>query len=63
MIYEGTINEKQCLLAQCGVGKVNDAARTTQILIDNYEVSYVINVGTAGGINNEHMIFLNSGPN
>ena len=54
-IYEleftlGTINSKNVVLVKCGVGKVN-AARTTQILIDNFDLEYVINVGTAGGLN------------
>lgn len=31
-------------------GKVN-SARTTQILIDNFNLDYVINVGVAGGVN------------
>lgn len=46
---EGTIHNKNIVLVQCGVGKVN-AARTTQILIDNYKLNYIINVGTAGGL-------------
>ena len=46
----GKINEKEVVLAKCGVGKVN-AARTTQILIDNFDIEYVINVGTAGSLN------------
>ena len=54
-IYEleftlGTIHSKNIVLVKCGVGKVN-AARTTQILIDNFDLEYVINVGTAGGLN------------
>lgn len=48
----GNINNKECVLVECGVGKVN-AARTTQILIDKYSVDYVINVGSAGGVNKE----------
>ena len=56
-IYElefivGTIHSKNVVLIKCGVGKVN-AARTTQILIDNFDIEYVINVGTAGGLNEE----------
>ena len=51
-VYEGTINNKECILTECGVGKVH-AARTTQILIDNYDIEYVINVGSAGGINSD----------
>ncbi len=46
---EGKIHNKNIVLVQCGVGKVN-AARTTQILIDNYKLDYIINVGTAGGL-------------
>lgn len=54
-IYEsefilGTIHSKNVVLVKCGVGKVN-SARTTQILIDNFDLEYVINVGTAGGLN------------
>ncbi len=45
-VYEGKINGKDCVLALGGVGKVN-AARSTQILIDMYEVEFVINVGSA----------------
>lgn len=49
--YEGKINNKNYVLVQCGVGKVN-AARTTQILIDNFNIESIINVGVAGGLNN-----------
>lgn len=45
-VYEGRINNKECVLVKCGVGKVN-AARSTQILIDNYDVDFIINVGSA----------------
>ena len=48
--FSGKIHDKDCTLVKCGVGKVN-SARTTQILIDNFDVNYVINVGSAGGIN------------
>lgn len=50
IIYEGIINGLKSILVQTGVGKVN-AARTTQIIIDKYKVKYIINVGTAGGLN------------
>ena len=54
-IYEltfvkGKIKEKTCILVKGGVGKVN-AARATQILIDNFKPDYIINVGVAGGLN------------
>ncbi len=49
-IYKGKINKKECILVKSGVGKVN-AARTTQVLIDKYDIEYVINAGSAGAIN------------
>lgn len=50
--YESNINNVKCILVQSGVGKVN-SARTTQVLIDNIKVDYIINVGVAGGISDE----------
>ena len=38
----GTIQGKNCVLVKSGVGKVN-AARTTQIMIQNFDIKYVIN--------------------
>ena len=56
-IYElnfvkGKINGKKVIVVKCGIGKVN-AARTTQVLIDNFKISKIINIGAAGGINPE----------
>ena len=56
-IYEltftkGKINNTEVVLVEAGVGKVN-AARTTQMLIDNFEVEAIINVGSAGSANDE----------
>ncbi len=48
----GKIGNIECVLAQCGVGKVN-AARTTQILIDTFKPDIVINAGVGGSINPE----------
>lgn len=50
--FIGKINNKDCVIVRSGVGKVN-AARTTQIMIDNFKIDYVINIGSAGGINPE----------
>lgn len=47
--YEGKISNVDCILVKSGVGKVN-AARTTQILIDNIQVDYIFNIGVAGGV-------------
>lgn len=49
MFYEGYISGVHTILALSGIGKVN-AARTTQILIDNMQVDYIFNVGVAGGV-------------
>lgn len=50
--FRGKINKVDIVLVESGVGKVN-AARTTQILIDNFNVEAVINVGSAGSARNE----------
>lgn len=50
--FRGTINENDIVLVECGVGKVN-AARTTQILIDNFDIDAIINVGSAGSARDE----------
>ena len=48
----GKIEEKECILVQSGVGKVN-AARTTQVMIDHFELEYIVNVGASGSLSNE----------
>lgn len=50
--YESKMNNIEIVLVECGVGKVN-AARTTQILIDNMKVDYIFNIGVAGGVSNK----------
>ena len=47
---QGKINGKDVVLVKCGVGKVN-AARVTQILLNKFDIEYIINVGTAGSLN------------
>lgn len=50
--FKGKIYNTKVVLVQCGVGKVN-AARVTQMLIDEFNVGAVINVGAAGAANDE----------
>ena len=50
--YIGKMVNKDCVLVQSGVGKVN-AARTTQLLIDKFDIKEIINVGSAGAIKEE----------
>jgi len=50
--FTGIIEEEECVLVECGEGKVN-AARTTQIMIDNFKIDKLVNVGSAGAINED----------
>ena len=50
--FKGRIHEKDTVLVEAGVGKVN-ASRVTQILIDNFNIQGIINVGSAGSCNDE----------
>lgn len=53
--YLGYINNKEVLLMLSGVGKVNAAYSLTTIL-RKYAISFVVNIGSAGGIVNEHNV-------
>ena len=46
--YKGYINNKEVVIVKAGIGKVN-AAITTTLLIENFKVSSIINIGVAGG--------------
>ncbi|ONI38096.1 5'-methylthioadenosine/S-adenosylhomocysteine nucleosidase [Candidatus Epulonipiscium fishelsonii] len=46
---EGVLQGKEVVVVKCGIGKVN-AAICTQILVDNFNVECIINVGVAGGL-------------
>lgn len=48
----GKIHDKDVVIVRSGIGKVN-AAVCTQILVDDFNVDRVINVGIAGGIGKE----------
>ena len=50
--YEGSYQGRQIVLVTCGVGKVN-AAHTTLLLINQFGVDKIINVGVAGGIQDD----------
>lgn len=54
--YEGGINGVQVVALYSGVCKVN-AAVATQILIDTYGVTAIINAGTAGGMDQKIELF------
>lgn len=46
----GLISKKQVIIATSGVGKVN-AAMCAQLLISDFHCSYILNIGSAGAIN------------
>ena len=52
VFYECRYKNIDCILVESGIGKVN-AARCTQILIDNMKVDYVFNIGVAGGVSDK----------
>lgn len=52
VFYVGKINGKDCVLAQCGVGKVN-AAMCAQTMILVFKPDAVINTGVAGALNKQ----------
>lgn len=49
LFIRGTLQNKDIVLLKSGIGKVNAALATT-ILHQNYEPDYVINTGSAGGL-------------
>ncbi len=51
IFYKGIIESKDVIVVKSNVGKVN-SARVCQILIDKFNPSLVINVGTAGSVDN-----------
>ncbi|WP_426351156.1 5'-methylthioadenosine/adenosylhomocysteine nucleosidase [Alloiococcus sp. CFN-8] len=48
--YQGKYKDLNIVLTTCGVGKVN-ASSCTQILIDRFNVTEIINTGIAGSLN------------
>ena len=47
--YAGKLEGMDAVVVQCGVGKVN-AAMCTQILIDLFQVTHIVNTGIAGSL-------------
>lgn len=56
MYYTGTLEGVEVALCTCGVGKVN-AAMHTQILIDRYKPTVIIQNGIAGSLSQEVKYF------
>lgn len=47
--YEGKIGHQNIVLVKSGIGKVN-AALSVALLVHHFDVDFVINTGTAGGV-------------
>lgn len=52
VFIKGLLKGKEVVVVRCGIGKVN-AAICTQILIDRFDVSSIINVGVAGALHTD----------
>lgn len=52
VFVSGKLNNKEVVIVRSGIGKVN-AAVCTQILVDLYDVTAVVNTGVAGSLRNE----------
>lgn len=50
--YQGLIHHTPCIIGMSGVGKVN-AARCTQLMIDRFGPSKIVNIGSAGALHPE----------
>lgn len=50
VFYCGSLNGLECVVVQCGVGKVN-AALCAQCLCDLFAISHIVNTGVAGSLN------------
>ena len=48
----GLLDEKEVVLLRCGIGKVN-AAVGCALLVERYHPAFVLNTGSAGGVNPE----------
>ena len=48
--YTGKLMGKDVVIVRSGIGKVN-AAICTQMLVDLFEIDYVVNTGIAGSLN------------
>lgn len=50
--YIGNNDKQEYVMCKSGVGKVN-SARTAQILADTFDIEYIVNIGSAGALNDK----------
>ncbi|MCF7926797.1 MAG: 5'-methylthioadenosine/adenosylhomocysteine nucleosidase [Candidatus Izimaplasma sp.] len=51
--YAGYLKEKAVVIVKSGIGKVN-AAHTTTLLMEHFDIDYLMNTGVAGGQDVKH---------
>lgn len=52
IFYQGLLNNKEVVLVKSKIGKVASSFVTT-LLVSNYKLDYIINIGTCGAVNKE----------
>ena len=57
VFHSGKIGDKECVVAKCGVGKVN-AAVCTQTMILEYQPECIINTGIGGATSQQCFFFI-----
>lgn len=53
--YKGKLGKKETVVVQGGIGKVNATISAT-LLIRDYDIDHVINIGTAGGLKQDEEV-------
>lgn len=54
--YTGKLYNKKVVIVKSNEGKVNSAV-ATEILISNFDVEYILNIGVAGAVDNKLKVF------
>lgn len=55
VFHQGTINDKPVVVFQSGIGLVM-AAMSLTVCLDHFEITHVINIGTAGGLHPDQKV-------
>lgn len=55
IFYNGMIENNEVVIVQGGIGKVNTAICTT-LLLEKYKIEYLINIGSAGGLQSSQSV-------
>lgn len=53
--YKGKLGQKETVVVQGGIGKVNATISAT-LLVRDFDIDHVVNIGTAGGLSQEEEV-------